>query len=122
MQSGAPRQRLAFAPAPAGKRKVVLATNIAETSITIDDVAHVIDCGHVKELRWSPASGFSALAPVWVSQARAQLQGTRGQQLPAELDGPRGGQISHSEIAEFASGQPPPLRDQQGAWASSSSI
>lgn len=40
-----------FQPTPADKRKVILATNIAETSITINDVSIVIDSGKVKEVR-----------------------------------------------------------------------
>ena len=41
-----------FAKVPAGHRKIVVATNVAETSITIDDVAFVIDSGRVKEMRY----------------------------------------------------------------------
>ena len=44
-----PWQAKIFEPTPPGARKVVLATNIAETSITIDDVSLVIDCGRMKE-------------------------------------------------------------------------
>ena len=42
------KQREAFNLPPAGKRKVILATNIAETSITVPDVEFVIDCGRAK--------------------------------------------------------------------------
>lgn len=45
-------QNLAFNTAPAGVRKIVLATNIAETGITIPDVVFVIDSGKVKENRY----------------------------------------------------------------------
>ncbi len=51
--------------------KVVVSTNIAETSVTIEDVTHVIDAGHVKEMRNVPGSGMSALQTVWVAQASA---------------------------------------------------
>jgi HrpA-like RNA helicase len=43
-------QKRIFRPAPHGMRKVVLATNIAETSVTVEDVVFVIDTGKVKEV------------------------------------------------------------------------
>ncbi|MFV3094052.1 helicase-related protein, partial [Pseudomonas sp. GW6] len=51
-------QRAAIEPAPEGKRKVVLATNIAETSLTIDGVRVVIDAGLARVPRFDPASGM----------------------------------------------------------------
>lgn len=48
---------LAFQPAPANTRKVILATNIAETSITINGVRFVVDCGLVKARGYNPKSG-----------------------------------------------------------------
>ena len=44
----------AFQPAKRGRRKVILSTNIAETSLTIDDIFYVIDCGKVNESRYDP--------------------------------------------------------------------
>lgn len=46
-----------FDPAPIGGRKVVLATNIAETSLTIDGIVYVIDTGFVKQTSYNPRSG-----------------------------------------------------------------
>lgn len=46
-------QNAVFDPLPEGHRKIILATNIAETSITINDVVFVVDCGRVKEVKSS---------------------------------------------------------------------
>jgi ATP-dependent RNA helicase DHX57 len=51
--------------------KVVVSTNVAETSITIDDVTAVVDTGRVKEMRFDAARGIARLQETWVSQARA---------------------------------------------------
>lgn len=51
---------------------MVVATNVAETSITIDDVVCVIDTGRVKEMAFDPDQGLNRLAETWVSQASAQ--------------------------------------------------
>lgn len=56
-----------FEPTPPGARKVVLATNIAETSITIDGVVFVIDPGVVKQDSYNPKTGMFALTIVPVS-------------------------------------------------------
>ena len=53
-----------FEPTPPGARKVVLATNIAETSITIDGVVFVIDPGFVKQNTYNPRTGMSSLVVV----------------------------------------------------------
>jgi ATP-dependent helicase HrpB len=55
-------QQAAIAPAPTGRRKVVLATSIAETSLTIDGVRVVIDSGLARRPRYEPGSGLTRLA------------------------------------------------------------
>ena len=65
-------QRRIFVRPPAGVRKVVLATNIAETSMTIDDVSIVIDTGRVKETRYVHQHKMRALVECWVDQAAAR--------------------------------------------------
>ncbi|KEF55436.1 uncharacterized protein A1O9_08186 [Exophiala aquamarina CBS 119918] len=72
-------QRLVFRKPPAGKRKVVVATNVAETSITIEDIVAVIDTGKVKETTYDPASNMVRLQEVWASQAACkQRRGRAG--------------------------------------------
>ena len=76
-------QDAAIRPAPAGRRKVVLATSIAETSITIDGVRVVIDCGLSRVPRYEPASGLTRLETVRVSKASAdQRAGRAGRTQP----------------------------------------
>jgi HrpA-like RNA helicase len=68
LHSGIPSkdQRKVFMRPPKGVRKIVLATNIAETSITIDDVAFVCDSGRAKEKNYDPHLKTSTLQPVRV--------------------------------------------------------
>jgi ATP-dependent RNA helicase DHX57 len=71
-------QRLVFKKFP-GYRKVVLSTNIAETSITIEDISYVIDTGKVKETRYDQQTRCQALVETWVSRANAlQRMGRAG--------------------------------------------
>ncbi len=76
-------QDRAISPSPAGRRKVVLATSIAETSLTIEGVRLVIDCGLMRVPRFSPRSGMTRLETVRVSQASAdQRRGRAGRLEP----------------------------------------
>lgn len=52
-------------------RKIVLATNIAESSITIDDVVYVLDCGKAKETSYDALNKLACLLPSWISKASA---------------------------------------------------
>jgi pre-mRNA-splicing factor ATP-dependent RNA helicase DHX16 len=67
-----------FEPTPAGARKVVLATNIAETSITIDGIVYVIDPGFVKQKSYNPRTGMESLIVVPCSKASANQRAGRG--------------------------------------------
>nr|XP_056704481.1 ATP-dependent RNA helicase DHX29 [Euleptes europaea] len=72
-------QAAAFTLPPLGIRKIVLATNIAETGITIPDVVFVIDAGRTKENRYHESSQMSSLEETFVSKASAlQRQGRAG--------------------------------------------
>ncbi|MCO5063733.1 MAG: ATP-dependent helicase HrpB [Rhizobiaceae bacterium] len=76
-------QDMAIRPAPPGRRKVVLATAIAETSITIDGVRVVIDSGLSRLPRYEPATGLTRLETVRVSRASAdQRAGRAGRTQP----------------------------------------
>ncbi|XP_014599977.1 PREDICTED: ATP-dependent RNA helicase DHX36-like [Polistes canadensis] len=72
-------QRLIFKEPPLGVRKIIIATSIAETSITIEDVVHVIDCGKTKLSRFDVNENMETLEPEWVSKANAkQRRGRAG--------------------------------------------
>ncbi|KAF0121212.1 MAG: ATP-dependent helicase HrpB, partial [Xanthobacteraceae bacterium] len=76
-------QDRAIEPAPAGRRKVVLATSIAETSLTIEGVRIVVDCGLARVPRFEPDLGLTRLETVRVSRAAAdQRRGRAGRTEP----------------------------------------
>jgi pre-mRNA-splicing factor ATP-dependent RNA helicase DHX16 len=66
-----------FEPTPPGARKVVLATNIAETSLTIDGIVYVIDPGFVKENVYNPRTGMESLVVTPCSKASANQRAGR---------------------------------------------
>ena len=79
----AEEQKRAFSKPAPGVRKVVMSTNIAETSITIDDCVFVIDAGKVRETRFNPKTRTSSLETAWVSRASAkQRRGRAGRVKP----------------------------------------
>src|SRR6185437_2956678 len=74
-------QDRAIRPDPAGARKIVLATSIAETSLTIEGVGVVVDCGLSRALRFSPRTGMTRLETVRVSRASAEQRRGRAGRL-----------------------------------------
>lgn len=77
------KQLECFLPAPANTRKIVLATNIAETSITIPGIRCVIDAGFVKRRSFDPSTGLDILRVERISQAQAwQRCGRAGRDAP----------------------------------------
>ncbi|MGI9245589.1 MAG: helicase-related protein, partial [Steroidobacteraceae bacterium] len=76
-------QDAALRPAPSGRRKIVVATNIAETSLTIEGVRVVIDGGLERRQRFDPNSGMGRLETVAISRASAdQRRGRAGRTAP----------------------------------------
>lgn len=79
-------QRAAIRAAPAGRRKLVLATSIAETSLTLDGVRVVVDSGLARRPRYDRAAGMTRLSTERVSQAAAaQRAGRAGRQAPGTV-------------------------------------
>jgi ATP-dependent helicase HrpB len=77
------QQGAALAPDPQGRRRIVLATNVAESSVTLPNVRAVVDSGLAREPRFDPNSGFSRLETVTISQASAdQRAGRAGRVAP----------------------------------------
>ncbi|CAH2240666.1 jg8050 [Pararge aegeria aegeria] len=76
-------QAMVFKKPNQGSRKIVLSTNIAETSVTIDDCVFVVDCGRMKEKRFDSNRNMESLDLVWVSRANAkQRRGRAGRVMP----------------------------------------
>ncbi|CAG8050864.1 unnamed protein product [Penicillium salamii] len=78
-------QRRVFQSPPRGMRKVIAATNVAETSITIEDVVAVIDTGRVKETSYDPKDNMVRLQEVWASQAACKQRRGRAGRVRAGI-------------------------------------
>ena len=70
-------QKQCFAIPPGGVWKIVISTNIAETSITISDVVYVIDAGKAKKRLFDPYSNLSTFLPSWISKASCKQRAGR---------------------------------------------
>lgn len=87
LYSGLPRadQELVFSPAPRGKRKVVISTNIAETSLTLEGIVYVVDSGFSKQRFYNPISDIENLVVAPISRASArQRAGRAGRVRPGK--------------------------------------
>lgn len=107
------RQSAALQPDPGGRRRVVLATNVAESSVTLPGVRVVIDTGLAREPRYDPNSGFSRLETVTISQASADQRAGRAGRVAAgwayrlwpqsqRLETQRRPEIAQVELASLA--------------------
>ncbi|XP_073139780.1 probable pre-mRNA-splicing factor ATP-dependent RNA helicase DEAH9 isoform X1 [Henckelia pumila] len=79
LYSGLPRadQDLVFSPTPRGRRKVVISTNIAETSLTLEGVVYVVDCGFTKQRFYNPMTDIENLVVTPISKASARQRAGR---------------------------------------------
>lgn len=81
-------QQAVFEPPPAGVRRIVLSTNIAETSVTIPDVVFVVDSAKCKEKRYDPERRLSQLVSAWTGTSNVlQRAGRAGRHRPGEYYG-----------------------------------
>lgn len=98
-------QRAAIDPAPEGKRKVVLATNIAETSLTIEGVRVVIDAGLERVPRFDPRSGMTRLDTQRISRASATQRAGRAGRLEAGVCYRLWSEAQHDQLAAYSSAE-----------------
>ncbi len=98
-------QRAAIDPAPAGKRKVVLATNIAETSLTIEGVRVVIDSGLERVPRFDPRSGMTRLDTQRISRASATQRAGRAGRLEHGVCYRLWSEAQHEQLAAYSSAE-----------------
>lgn len=98
-------QRAAIEPAPEGKLKVVLATNIAETSLTIDGVRVVIDAGLARVPRFDPASGMTRLDTQRISRASATQRAGRAGRLEPGACYRLWSQAQHEQLSAYSSAE-----------------
>lgn len=74
-------QRKIFQPSQTGFRKIIIATNIAESSVTINDIVYVVDCGKAKMKKYDVENNYDTLQIDWISQANAKQRMGRAGRL-----------------------------------------
>ncbi|MFD2641369.1 ATP-dependent helicase HrpB [Pseudomonas japonica] len=98
-------QRAAIEPAPAGTRKVVLATNLAETSLTIDGVRVVVDAGLARVPRFDPGSGMTRLDTQRISRASATQRAGRAGRLEPGVCYRLWSEAQHEQLAAYGTAE-----------------
>ncbi len=98
-------QRAAIEPAPKGSRKVVLATNIAETSLTIDGVRVVVDAGLARVPRFDPGSGMTRLDTQRISRASATQRAGRAGRLEPGVCYRLWSEAQHEQLAAYGTAE-----------------
>ena len=112
-------QHAALAPARAGTRRIVLATNVAESSVTLAGIRAVIDTGLAREPRFDPNSGFTRLETVRISQASADQRAGRAGRVAAGIAyrlWPQSERLEPSRRAEIGQVELSSLALELAAW------
>jgi ATP-dependent helicase HrpB len=114
-------QHAALAPARAGTRRIVLATNVAESSVTLPAIRSVIDTGLAREPCFDPNSGFSRLQTIAISQASADQRAGRAGRVAEGVAyrlWPQSQRLEPSRRAEIAQVELSALALELAAWGS----
>jgi ATP-dependent helicase HrpB len=112
-------QQATLAPAEPGTRRVVLATNVAESSITLPGIRAVVDTGLAREPRFDPNSGFTRLDTVSISQASADQRAGRAGRVAAGTAyrlWPQSKRLEPARTAEIAQAELSGLALELAAW------
>jgi ATP-dependent helicase HrpB len=115
-------QHAALAPARAGTRRIVLATNVAESSVTLPGIRAVVDVGLAREPSFDPNSGFTRLETVNISQASADQRAGRAGRVAAGTAyrlWPQSQRLEPSRRAEISQVELSGLALELGQWGSS---
>ena len=115
-------QQHALAPAEPGTRRIVLATNVAESSVTLPGIRAVIDAGLAREPRFDPNSGFTRLETVAISQASADQRAGRAGRVAegaAYRLWPQSKRLEAARTAEIVQAELSGLALELAAWGSS---
>ncbi|KAK9707499.1 hypothetical protein RND81_07G201800 [Saponaria officinalis] len=93
----------AFSPPPPNCRRFIVATNIAETSLTVDGVVYVIDTGYVKQRQYNPSTGMYSLDVIQISRVQANQRASRaGRTRPGKCYRLYPSEVYHDEFMEAA--------------------